>query len=280
VSIRTRLFRCGVLSLAAVAVLAEPPTVADPLASWQALLTSGVNAATAKDFPKAEDQLQKALHETEQFPAGDARTGTTLNILGLIYREEKKYTDAEKVLEKALAVFEKADGADSLSVGNVNFNIASVLMAETHYADAVPYIQRSRTTYVRVLGAQSLKAASTLCMTGEVYRYQKKFQAAEVPLKQCADAREAAEGIESADFGDALYSLGLVYAQLGRYALADSTLNLAEKVIEHTLGVTSPEFADALEARAGVLKSMNRAPEAARDEAMAAAIRRVAKKPK
>ena len=117
-------------------------------------------------------------------------------------------------------------------------------------------------------------------MTGEVYRNEKKLQAAEKPLKECADSREAAEGIESASFGDALYSLGLVYAEEGRYALADSTLKLAERVREFALGVTDPAFADALEAHAGVLKSLNREPEAARVAAMAAAIRRLGKKTK
>ena len=79
---------------------------------------------------------------------------------------------------------------------------------------------------------------------------------------------------------DALYSLGLVYLQEGRYALADSTLKLTEKIRELTLGVTSPEFADALEAHAKVLKSMNRDPEAVREEAMAAAVRRNSDKTK
>jgi tetratricopeptide (TPR) repeat protein len=279
VSIRTGLFR-GILALAAVAVAAGAPTAADAVAAWNALMTAGINAITAKDYSKAEDQLQKALQITAQFPAGDTRTGFTLNTLGLTYREEKRYIDAERAFEKALVIFEKADGADSLDAGNVDFNIASVLMAEGHYDNALPYIQKTQPIYMRILGPQSLKAASVLCMVGEVYRNEKKFEAAQTPLKQCADAREAAEGIESADFGDALYSLGLVYFQLGRYAMADSTLKLTEKIRELTLGVTSSEFADALEAHAGVLKSMNRDAEAAREEAMATAIHRLGKKSK
>ena len=222
--------------------------------------------------------LQKALKTTERFPANDPHTGTTLNTLGLIYREEKKYSDAEKAFEKALGILEKAYGSDSLDFGNVSYNLATVLMAEGHYDNALPYVQKSQAIYMKILGPQSLKSAATLCMTGEVYRYQKKFQAAEAPLKQCADVREAAEGIESADLGDALYSLGLVYAQLGRYAVADSTLKLTEKIRELTLGVTSPELADALEAHAAVLRSLNRDAEAARDAALAEAIRRLGKR--
>ena len=280
VSIRTCIFRGGLLALAAAAVLAEAPKATDPQILWQTLLTGGVRAVAARNYPGAEEFLLKALHLTEQFPAGDPRTGTTLNTLGLVYREERKFGDAEKAFEKAMDIFEKAYGPDSLDVGNISYNVASVLMAEGRYDNALPYIQKSQPIYVRILGPQSLKAAGTLCMAGEVYRYQKKFQAAEVPLKQCADVREEAEGIESADLGDALYSLGLVYTQLGRFALADSTLKLTEKIRELTSGVTSPEFADALEAHAAVLKSMNREPEAAREDTMAAAIRRLGKRTK
>ncbi len=106
VLIRTFLFRCGVLSLAAVAVVAGPPTPVDPPASWQALMTNGINAVTAKDYPKAEEQLQQALQMTGQFPAGDGRIATNLNTLGLVYREERKYPEAEKVFGKALTIFE------------------------------------------------------------------------------------------------------------------------------------------------------------------------------
>jgi tetratricopeptide (TPR) repeat protein len=272
--IRTCLFLYGVL------LLAGTPMAADSVAVWKALMASGINAITAKNYATAEEQIQKALGITAQFPPGDARIGTTLNTLGLIYREERKYPEAQKAFEKTLVIFKLSEGADSLNVGNVNFNIASVLMAEDRYDDALPYVQKSQAIYLRILGPQSLKAASVLCMTGEVYRHGKKFQAAEAPLKECANAREATEGMESADFGDALYSLGLVYAQEGRWALADSTLKLTEKVRELTLGVTSQEFADALEAHSGVLKSMKREPEAVREDAMAAAIRRVGKKTK
>lgn len=278
--IRTSLFRCGILAAAAAAALAGAATADSALTQWKALMVSGVNAITAKDYPKAEELIRKALNVTAQFPPGDPKTGTNLNTLGLICREEKKYPDAQKAFEKSLVIFELAEGSGSLNVGNVNFNIATVLMAQGHYDDSLPYIQKSRTIYLNTLGPQSLKAASTLCMTGDVYRNTKKFEAAASPLKDCADIREVAEGMESADFGDALYSLGQVYAQLGRYALADSTLKLAAKIRELTLGVTSPEFADALEARAAVLKSLNRDPEASQDEAMAAAIRRLGKKTK
>jgi tetratricopeptide (TPR) repeat protein len=269
--------RCLLFFFAVFALSADS---ADPNFTFQIMVSGGATAAMAKEFGSAEASLLKAVAVAEKFPAGDPRLGTALNTLGLVYREERKYSDAEKSFEKSLAILEKAYGPNSLDAGNINFNIASVLMAQAHYDNAVPYIERSQATFTTILGPRSLKSAATLCMIGEVYRYQKKYQAAEAPLKQCADVREATEGIESADLGDALYSLGLVYAQLGKYAIADSTLKLTEKIRERTAGVTSPELADALEAHSAVLKSLNRDSEAARDDALAAAIRRLEKKTK
>jgi tetratricopeptide (TPR) repeat protein len=248
-------------------------TPADTAALWQSLVASGVRAASARDFAGSEELLLKALRVAGTFPPGDPRTGTTSNTLGLVYKEEKKYSEAEKTFGQALGILQKAYGPDSLDVGNVNFNIASVLLSEGRYEESLPYIEKSRTVYDRILGPESLKSASTLCMVGVAYRNLKKFDEAEAPLKQCADMREASGGMQNADLADALYNLALVYEHQGKYALADPRLKLAEKIRELTYGVTSPEFAEALEAHAALLKLMGRDQEAKRDEAMAAAVR-------
>ncbi len=250
-----------------------PKTVVEPTALWQSLVAGGIQAAGAKDFASSEELLLNALKVTATFPSGDPRTGTTFNTLGLVYREEKKYAESEKAFTQAMGILQKAYGPDSLDVGNVNFNIASVLMVEGHYEEALPHIEKSRIVYDKILGPESLKSASTLCMVGEAYRNLKKFNEAEAPLKRCADMREASGGVENADLADALYNLALVYEHQGKYALADPRLKLAEKIRELTFGVTSPEFAEVLEAHAALLKLMGRDQEAQRDEAMAMAVR-------
>ncbi len=250
-----------------------PPVAVDAPTLWQSLVAGGVQAARARDFASSEELLQKALKVAATFPAGDARTGTTFNTLGLVYKEERKYGEAEKTFEQALGILLRAYGPDSLDVGNVNFNIASVLLVQGHYEEALPYIEKSRAVYSKILGPRSLKSASALCMVGEAYRNLKRFNEAEAPLKQCADMREESGGVENGELSDALYNLALVYEHQGKYALADPRLKLAEKIRELTYGVTSPEFAEALEAHAALLKLMGRDQEAKRDETMAAAVR-------
>jgi tetratricopeptide (TPR) repeat protein len=261
------------LALAAVAVAAD-----DPDAVWKGMFAAAVRASGARDFAAAEDILTKAVTETQRFPPGDARQGLTLNTLGLVYKEEKKYAEAEKAFRKAIDILEKAYGPETIDFGNVNFNLAGVLIAEGHWESALPLIQASQTIYRKILGDDSLKVASTLCMTGEVYLNLKKYYLAEEPLKHCADSREASGGMQNAEFADALSQLGLVYVAEGKYALADPVFKLVEKIREVTAGITSIEFAEALETHAALLRTMGRVQDADRDATMAAAVRRSAKK--
>jgi tetratricopeptide (TPR) repeat protein len=247
---------------------------------WEKLIKDGIDAAGANDLPKAEQLFVRATREADQFGHDDPRAGTTYNSLGLVYREEKKFAEAEKAFQKALEILQRVYGPDSLDVGNISFNLASVALDGGRYEPALPYIDKSLAIFKNRLGATSLKAASALCMRGDAYRNLNKFSDAEWALKQCADIRESAGGVENADLGDALYSLGLVYAREGKFALADPRLKMAEKIRELTLGVTSPAFADALEAHAGVLKSLGRDKDAAKDLALANAVRGNNKKTK
>jgi tetratricopeptide (TPR) repeat protein len=271
VSYRTVFLRVVVLMLTLTAIVFA---AVSPGSQWRALIVAAVRAGMASNLPKAEELFQQAVQVTSQFPPGDPRIGTTYNSLGLIYREEKKYPEAEKAFDKALELLEKVYGPDSLDAGNVNFNISSVQLAMGHYDAALPYILKTRSVYQKLLGEDSLKTANCLCMLGEAYRNMKRFTEAEIPLKTCADAREVAGGVQNAELADALYNLGLVYEHEGKFALADPTLKLAEKIRELTIGVTSPEFAEALEAHAALLKQMGRDKESERDDTMAAAIRR------
>jgi len=84
----------------------------------------------------------------------------------------------------------------------VNYNIATVLMAESHWDAALPYIEASRAVFEKILGSTSLKVTSTYCMAGDVYRNVLKYYLAEAPLKQCAAAREASGGMLNPDLAD------------------------------------------------------------------------------
>jgi len=233
-----------------------------------------LHAAAVKDYPKAEQAFLKAVQEAGRFGPDDPRLGTTLNSLGLVYRAEKKYGEAESVYRRALAIMETAYG-DSIDVGNVNFNIAGVMFDQGHQIEALPNLRRTLGIYERLLGGESLKTADVLCMEGDAYRLMKRFPESETALRRCSDAREKNGGlIENAALADALHSLASTLIDEGKFSAAEPRLKIAEKIREKTLGITSPLLAQTMEDRAAVLKELGRDKEAANLIAISAAIRR------
>ena len=247
---------------------------------WKTSFMQALYAAGAHDYPGAEQLFLKAMKVAERFGEDDARVGSTVNSLGLVYRSEKKYAEAEAAYRRALIVLTKAYGDTSIDVANVNYNIAAVMFDQGRQTAAVPFLQKTLSVYEAMLGAGSVKTASVLCMLGDSYRLNKDLKQAEGLLRRCADIRESDGGMQNSELADALQSLALVYEGQGKYALADPRFTLAEKIREKTLGITSPLLAETMEDHAALLKQMGRDREAARLETIAAAIRRTDKKSK
>jgi tetratricopeptide (TPR) repeat protein len=259
-------------------ILAAPASGQTADEQWKGLVMQALYAASANNFSQAEQIFLRAIHEAERFGADDARVGTTLNSLGLIYRAEKKYADAESVYRRALAILEKAYGDGSIDVANVNFNIGTVMFDQNHQPSALPYAQKSMASYSTLLGGASLKTAAALCMVGDAYRTMKSYNEAEGPLRRCADIREQDGGLQNPDLADAQHSLALVLQGQGKLTQAESRYKLAEKIDESTLGITSAPLAQTLEDHAILLRQMGRDKEAEKLVTMASAIRRTQKK--
>ncbi len=268
--------RRTLISVALLALLAAAPAAQaqDAETAWRSLVMEALRAAGAKDYPKAEQAFSKALQEAAKFGSDDTRVGTTYNDLGLVYRAEKKYSEAEGAYRRALDIMEDAYG-DSIDVGNVNFNIAGVMFDQGHKAEALPNLRRTMGIYDRLLGPTSAKTADVLCMAGESYRLSKRFPESEAALRRCADIRETNGGmLENPDLADALHSLALTLIAEGKFSAAEPRLKIVERIREKTLGITSVLLAQTMEDHASVLKELGREKEAQQLVAMSAAIRR------
>lgn len=244
--------------------------------TWKNLILQGTyQAVDAHDNAKAEQTFQKALHEALRFGPADVRVGATENRLGMVFRDEKKFADAEGAFRKALGIFDDVYGSDSIDVANIDYNLGSLLLEQGKAPQAMEFLQKCYETYRKQFGETGLKTAAALCMIGDSYRLQKAWREAEMPLKRCASIREQDGGVLNADFGEAENSLALVMEKEGKYALADGAFKMAEKIRERTQGITSPALAETLEAHAALLKEMGRDLDAEKDLKIANAIRKL-----
>src|ERR1035441_9375980 len=69
---------------------AGPAARAQDEGPWRRFVMDALNAASAQDYPKAEQGFVRGVREAESFGQNDVRVGSTLNSLGLVYRAEKK----------------------------------------------------------------------------------------------------------------------------------------------------------------------------------------------
>ncbi len=265
---------CGILI--AACILPAAALAQDAEAAWKNLLMQALYAAMEKQYLKSETIFDKAVHEAERFGPQDARIGITLNSLGLVYKEEKLFAKAETVYRRALAILDKAYGAESVDVANVNFNLGGVLIDQNRQAAAMPYLQKALQTYESTLGGNSLKTASVMCLMGDAYRGMKEYSNSITNLKRCADIREADGGIQNPELAEALRSIALTYAAMGKFPLAESNFKLSEKIVESSAGIASPQLASTMEDHIGVLKQIGgKEQEIERLSRMAQAIRRI-----
>lgn len=260
------------MAMAALAAAGGLAAQAPDESIWKQDVSDALSAAKAQNYPVSEQAFLKALHEAEKFGANDVKVGSTLNSLGLVYRAEKKYSEAEKAYRRALGIMQAAYG-DSLDVANLNFNIANVMFDQGRHSDALPNLHTTLRIYQKLLGDDSMKTAAALCMEGEAYRQMKRYADAEADLRQCAGIREKDAGIESNDVADAQYSLALILMGEGKYSAAEPRLKLVEEIREKTLGITSPLLAQTMEEHATALKELGRQKEADKLIGIATAIR-------
>lgn len=245
---------------------------------WTSLMGRGLSQDSAKDYARAELTYLQALREAERFGPQDSRVATTETSLGLAYRHQKKFAEAENAYRRALVIIEKTSDEGSVDVADANFNVARAMVDDGRAAAAMPLIQKAVDIYESAVGGFHEKTGDALCLLGDAYRLQKDYPDAEKPLRRCADIRQANGGMSDLAFADALHSLALAYTGSGKYALAEPRFTLAEKIREKELGITSPLLAETMEDHAAVLKKLGRDPEAARLNAMAAAILRSGKR--
>src|SRR6266576_2549936 len=87
-----------------------------PSNDWYSLNDSGDKAYGRRQYVASENFLQAALRQAEKFGPDDLRVATTLNDLGLLYRAESKFKQAESLYRRSLAIREKKLGSSDAAV--------------------------------------------------------------------------------------------------------------------------------------------------------------------
>jgi CHAT domain-containing protein len=176
-----------------------------------------------------------ALKEAEQ-----------LNRQVLQLLNQGKYLEAIPIARLALAIREKALGADHPDVATSLNNLALLYKAQGNYTTAEPLYKRSLAIYEKALGTDHSLVATSLNNLASLYQLQGNYPAAEPLYKRALAINEKALGVNHPDVATDLNNLAELYRAQGNYPAAEPLIKRSLAIYEEVLGADHPSVATSL----------------------------------
>jgi tetratricopeptide (TPR) repeat protein len=134
-----------------------------------------------------------------------------------VFWTQGRYSEAEGLYKRALAILEKALGANHPDVGWTLNDLALVYRGQGRYGEAEGLNERALAILEKALGASHAQVGQALNDLGNVYRDQGKYVEAEEFLKRALAIREKALGTSHPRVAVSLANLANVYHHINRW---------------------------------------------------------------
>jgi len=121
----------------------------------------------------------------------------TLNHLGHVCLEQKKFTEAKNFYERALRIYEKAHGGESITVGETKLFLAKAVIADCRYKnwlkywsgdsletdqsykEAMEFAEQAIAIYKTVLGNEDVETAKAMSEIADIYSANGRYDEAD-----------------------------------------------------------------------------------------------------
>ena len=181
---------------------------------------------------------------------------------GTYLNQRAQYAEAEPLYERALAIYDKAFGAEHPDVARGLNNLALLYNNLSRWGEAESLYQRALIICEKALGTEHPDTAKSLTGLALVRREQGRYGEAEPLLARALAIRENAFGLEHPDVARSLNNLALIYDNQGRYEEARSLYEQALVISRRALGRDHPDVATNLNNLANLNKSQGKYEEA------------------
>ena len=207
-------------------------------------------------------ELARAARASVERAGGWSEQASFHQTLALLLGDQAKREEERAHLEQALAIEQRAVGADHPVVAGTLDDLGLLARAQGKYEEALAFMARALAIRERALGPEHPLIASTLSNLALVREAQGDYQAARGELERALAIDEKDFGPSQLATGRTLANLGGVLQQLGDYDAALNASDRALAIFEHTLGPDHPGVAAELGNRARVLQARGRFQEA------------------
>lgn len=213
--------------------------------TWNALMGAGQMLIGMGNFSAAEGKYALALKMIEDNGGKPAEAlVVSLDRLAAAKRSQRKFSEAEPLLKRALEVAERAKLPDALFAMLSN-NMGDLYSELGKYAEAQKFFERALELDRKVSGNQSRDVAAALDGLAVVFERQGKIEKANELHKQSLEIWEKIAP-DSPDLGICLTNLGVLCGHQKRYSDAEKYLERALQIFEKTLGGHHPQYQESL----------------------------------
>jgi CHAT domain-containing protein/tetratricopeptide (TPR) repeat protein len=161
---------------------------------------------------------------------------SALSNLAKLYREQGRYSDAEPLFKRSLAIREQVLGLDHLDVAYSLNDLAGLHLEQGHYTDAERAFKRSIAVLEKSVGAEHPTFAGALSNLAWLYFKESRYSEAEPLYRRALIIKESSLGAEHPSVAVTLENLATLHVNQNRYAEAEPLQERALRIREKTLG--------------------------------------------
>jgi tetratricopeptide (TPR) repeat protein len=140
-------------------------------------------------FDDAENSYKRSLEIEEKYPPNGSGAASALRNLGNLYIYEKKYGEAEPLLERALSLGEQQWGPDSFFVALNVVGLADLYAAQERFDLAEPLYVRSVALYDKAKGVSPRHLAKLYEKVAAMYKHLGREEEAKEYSNRAAETR-------------------------------------------------------------------------------------------
>ncbi|KAL9019552.1 MAG: hypothetical protein Q9185_003172 [Variospora sp. 1 TL-2023] len=182
----------------------------------------------------------------------DVQACSIFHNLGVLYNNQGKHPEAEKMLQRALDRKKKAYGPNDPSLIDTLNSLGDLYRRQGKYTEAEKAYQQALDGIEKAWGPNHPSKFDTLYNLGVLYHTQGNYSKAETMLQWALVRRKKKLGPNHPSVFDTIHNLGVLYQTQGNFTEAEKAYQRALDGIEKAWGSNHPSSLDAVN-NSGVL---------------------------
>ncbi len=193
-------------------------------------------AVTQRKFADAKREADAAVDLAHRPPVDDRLLAHALLLAGDAEWGLHALDPAEQHFREGLALAEKTEGREGLTVASLHRNLAIIAASRSHYADALAQVQSTFEIHTKILGPEHPQTLDDMVDIAQYEQHLGRYREAGELLKKTDALQRRTLGEDSPARAGTLVNLGVVLIYDGDLGGAERAFNDAIKIWEPRLG--------------------------------------------